>query len=65
MIAPSPQPSPRGGGSIRGTVRVPGDKSISHRAALFNALAEGDATIGGFSSGADCASTLDCMLANM
>jgi 3-phosphoshikimate 1-carboxyvinyltransferase len=46
---------------VRGTVRVPGDKSISHRAALFNALAQGEATITGFSSGADCASTLECL----
>ena len=47
--------------SVSGTLRVPGDKSISHRAALFNALAEGEATITGFSSGADCASTLECL----
>ena len=47
--------------SVSGTLRVPGDKSISHRAALFNALAEGEATISGFSSGADCASTLECL----
>jgi 3-phosphoshikimate 1-carboxyvinyltransferase len=46
---------------VRGTIRVPGDKSISHRAALFNALADGEATITGFSSGADCASTLECL----
>jgi 3-phosphoshikimate 1-carboxyvinyltransferase len=42
-------------------VRVPGDKSISHRAALFNALGEGDARITNFSPGADCASTLACL----
>jgi 3-phosphoshikimate 1-carboxyvinyltransferase len=40
---------------------VPGDKSISHRAALFNAIADGEATITGFSGGADCASTLECL----
>jgi 3-phosphoshikimate 1-carboxyvinyltransferase len=44
--------------SIRGSLRVPGDKSISHRAALFNALGEGEATVTNFSPGADCSSTL-------
>ncbi|MDQ3811927.1 MAG: 3-phosphoshikimate 1-carboxyvinyltransferase, partial [Chloroflexota bacterium] len=47
--------------SVRGIVRVPGDKSISHRAALFNALADGQARISNFSPGADCASTLRCL----
>ncbi len=46
---------------IRGEVRVPGDKSVSHRAALFNAVADGQATIRGFSPGADGASTLACL----
>lgn len=48
-------------GRVRGTIRVPGDKSISHRAALFNAMAEGSATITGFAPGEDCASTLACV----
>jgi 3-phosphoshikimate 1-carboxyvinyltransferase len=47
--------------AIRGSVRVPGDKSISHRAALFNALGEGEASISNFSPGADCGSTLGCL----
>ncbi len=47
--------------AIRGSVRVPGDKSISHRAALFNALGEGQASIANFSPGADCGSTLSCL----
>jgi 3-phosphoshikimate 1-carboxyvinyltransferase len=47
--------------SVRGTLRVPGDKSVSHRAVLFNALGEGEATITNFSPGADCASTLVCL----
>jgi len=47
--------------SVRGSVQVPGDKSISHRAALFNALGEGHARISNFSPGADCASTLGCL----
>ena len=42
-------------------MQVPGDKSISHRAALFNALGEGRAVITNFSSGADCGSTLACL----
>src|SRR5215217_897965 len=46
---------------VRGTLRVPGDKSISHRAALFNALGEGSATITNFSPGGDCGSTLACL----
>ena len=44
-----------------GRVRVPGDKSISHRYALLAALADGESTISGFSPGADCAATLDCL----
>jgi 3-phosphoshikimate 1-carboxyvinyltransferase len=49
--------------AIRGSLRVPGDKSISHRAVLFNALGEGEASITNFSPGADCASTLACLRA--
>lgn len=45
---------------IQGTVRVPGDKSISHRAVMFGALAEGTTTIEGFLPGADCLSTISC-----
>ncbi len=40
---------------------VPGDKSISHRAALLGALAEGDTDIRGYLMGADCLSTLACL----
>jgi 3-phosphoshikimate 1-carboxyvinyltransferase len=46
-----------------GRVRVPGDKSISHRYALLAALADGDSLISGYSSGADCAATLACLRA--
>jgi 3-phosphoshikimate 1-carboxyvinyltransferase len=46
---------------VRGRVRPPGDKSISHRYALLAAIAEGDSTIRGYSTGADCASTLRCL----
>ena len=44
-----------------GRVRVPGDKSVSHRYALLAALADGASTITGYSPGADCASTLGCL----
>lgn len=46
--------------SAVGTLTVPGDKSISHRAVMFGALAEGTAHIRGFLRGADCLSTIDC-----
>src|SRR5690349_13660905 len=47
--------------SVRGRVRPPGDKSISHRYALLAAIAEGPSLIHGYSTGADCASTLSCL----
>jgi 3-phosphoshikimate 1-carboxyvinyltransferase len=49
--------------SFRGRFRVPGDKSISHRAAIFGAMARGETRIRGFSSALDCASTLACLQA--
>lgn len=48
---------------IKGQLRVPGDKSISHRAALIAALANGTSTISNYSSGADCAATISCLKA--
>ena len=48
----------RATGPLRGTVRVPGDKSISHRALICNALAEGEARVRGFLDGDDCRRTL-------
>lgn len=45
---------------LHGTVTVPGDKSISHRAVMFGALADGDTHIFGFLTGEDCLSTIDC-----
>jgi 3-phosphoshikimate 1-carboxyvinyltransferase len=48
---------------LRGRLRVPGDKSISHRYALLAALADGTSTITGYSAGADCRSTLGCLRA--
>jgi 3-phosphoshikimate 1-carboxyvinyltransferase len=49
--------------AVRGTLRVPGDKSISHRYALLAALASGRSIIGNYAPGADCASTLACLAA--
>ena len=46
--------------ALRGTLCVPGDKSISHRAVMFGALAEGLTEVEGFLPGADCLSTIDC-----
>jgi 3-phosphoshikimate 1-carboxyvinyltransferase len=46
---------------IHGRLRLPGDKSISHRAALIAALADGSTEISNFSTAADCASTLACL----
>lgn len=46
---------------VRGRVRPPGDKSISHRYAMLAAIADGASTIYGYSTGADCASTLRCL----
>jgi 3-phosphoshikimate 1-carboxyvinyltransferase len=46
---------------IRGQLRVPGDKSISHRYAILSALAAGRSELVGFAPGADCRSTLACL----
>lgn len=51
------------GGSLQGEIRVPGDKSISHRAVMFAALAEGDSHIEGFLEGEDCLNTLHAFAA--
>ncbi len=48
---------------LRGTIAVPGDKSISHRAAIFNTLADGEAIIENFLPGDDCLSTLGVLRA--
>lgn len=47
--------------NILGSLRLPGDKSISHRYAMLGAFAEGTSRFTNFSTGADCASTLACM----
>lgn len=47
--------------NVLGAIRLPGDKSISHRYAMLAAIAEGTTRLANFSSGADCASTLGCV----
>jgi 3-phosphoshikimate 1-carboxyvinyltransferase len=47
-------------GPLKGSVTVPGDKSISHRAVMFGALAEGMTEVTNFLQGADCLSTIRC-----
>ena len=48
---------------VHGRLRIPGDKSISHRYALLAALADGSSTIARYAPGADCAATLACLAA--
>ena len=48
---------------LEGEVVPPGDKSISHRAAILNSLARGEAEIDNFAPGGDCLSTLRCLKA--
>lgn len=52
-----------GGGPLRGTIRVPGDKSISHRALMLGALANGKTIIKGISQGEDVAGSMAAMTA--
>lgn len=47
--------------NVRGSVSLPGDKSISHRYAMLAAIADGPSGIENYSTGADCASTLRCL----
>ena len=47
--------------NVRGSVSLPGDKSISHRYAMLAAIAEGSSRLENYSTGADCASTLGCL----
>ena len=49
--------------NLMGSLRLPGDKSISHRYGMLAAFAEGTSHFANFSTGADCASTLACMQA--
>ena len=45
---------------LRGTITVPGDKSVSHRSVMLGALADGVTHVTGFLMGEDCLSTIDC-----
>ena len=47
--------------TISGAIRLPGDKSISHRYGMLSAIAEGESRIRNYAPGADCAATLACM----
>lgn len=47
--------------NILGSIRMPGDKSISHRYAMLASIAQGTTRLENFSTGADCASTLGCV----
>ncbi|MGB6130737.1 MAG: 3-phosphoshikimate 1-carboxyvinyltransferase [Acidobacteriaceae bacterium] len=49
--------------TIEGSLRLPGDKSISHRYAMLGGFAEGISRLTNFSTGADCASSLACVAA--
>ena len=48
---------------LHGKLTIPGDKSISHRAVMFGALAQGTTKITHFLEGADCLSTISCFQA--
>jgi len=48
---------------VRGSVQLPGDKSISHRYAMLAGIADGPSRLENYSTGADCASTLACLRA--
>lgn len=49
------------GGTLRGEVSIPGDKSISHRALILSSLAQGESSIEGFLFGEDCLATLKAL----
>ncbi|MCG8071405.1 MAG: 3-phosphoshikimate 1-carboxyvinyltransferase [Candidatus Thiodiazotropha taylori] len=51
------------GGALNGTIRVPGDKSISHRSIMLGSLAEGETLVNGFLEGEDSLATLNAFRA--
>jgi len=51
------------GGRLRGTIAVPGDKSISHRSVVFASIADGDSEISGFLEGEDTLATAAALAA--
>ncbi len=46
--------------ALKGTITVPGDKSISHRSIMFGAISHGLTEVSNFLQGADCLSTISC-----
>lgn len=56
------QVAPQGGG-LTGTVRVPGDKSITHRALLLGAVADGDTLVRGYLDSGDCRASVQAVQA--
>lgn len=46
--------------SLNGTITIPGDKSISHRAVMFGSISKGETIVKGFLTGDDCMSTISC-----
>src|SRR5512132_1605168 len=51
----------KGPARVRGSLKLPGDKSISHRVAMLASIASGSSRITRFASSADCRATLDCI----
>ena len=51
----------KGGVNLKGKIKVPGDKSISHRALIIGSIAKGETTIEGFLHSEDPLSTADCL----
>ena len=50
-----------GGANLKGKIKVPGDKSISHRALIIGSIAQGETKIEGFLHSEDPLSTADCL----
>ena len=51
----------KGGGNLKGEIKVPGDKSISHRALMIGSIAQGETYIEGFLHSEDPLSTAECL----
>ena len=59
--AQSPRFKVEAGGALRGSIAIPGDKSVSHRAVLLGSIAEGTTEVEGFLESEDCLATLNAM----
>jgi 3-phosphoshikimate 1-carboxyvinyltransferase len=62
-LAASTPLTARGGGPLQGRIRVPGDKSISHRALILGAMTVGESTVAGLLEGEDVLHTAEAMRA--